>query len=1346
MKIDRSEIVSDLLSFVQKGSGVIIGKPGVGKSYLLLEINRNLKGLKIPRLILPIDQLGDGEENTLRKELSFDGDFITWLREVQRHFDKSPGVLLFDAFDAARNEVTRNRFLHTIKRAARELKGLWNVIVSVRTYDAKKSVDLLDLFGPPIDSDPLRHMVDDISCRHFLIPPLNETEIKQVYKQISHFATIYENGSSDFKKLLMVPFNIWLIEKILQDSRKPPDFSQIGSEIQLLGLFWYRRIKSKKNRDDREIILTKVSRNMVAEKSLAIRKEDVYEPSFRDPWTELLSDEILLELPSTGQRIAYSHNILFDYAVSILLIEDDPEKVTHFILEDHSRPLFLRPSLTYYFTRNWYDNPDLFWKSFQQILPSEDLHLRLFARLLPTSVIANESRNIEELQPLLNELTQKTPFAKEATLRLLQALRALQIDRDYLWANFLERISKFLDRKFAWDLAVLTSNILDRAEGETERSTIDICGQISRQLLKWIWEERNGKKDSWLDGMGGSWGVPLVAATFSTDIKESRKLLEKVLDLTKEKDFPIQFLYRLTDKLDRIWPQDPEFTSEIYRSVFSYYETSEDQTHMGGIVLPLMSTRRQDYDMCHYNLVRHYPAFLKGKPLAASQTAIEILNIYIIGRHVAGYLKEGKKLEDLNENFQFRGKTANYLEDGSCIWDEMQYPDKPIQMAEDLFHFLSELAQTNEKLDLLDQLLDIFRDHVFVAFFWKRLLETAAKAPEVFASHLFELCTSRTIQSGIDTIHSLGIFLEAAVSKFTAEQIEEIEKSIINIPTGEKDLKRIISLEHLRNRLLARIPNHLLKIEEAKKIRSQMEKDGEVPPNRPLATFTSWSGAYTTEMWLEEKGVNVALPENKELLNSSEALSKFSNDWANKIPTEDVIRTILPKARSVYIKLKECTTADEHVLETAWTRLGSCAETMSKGIKTSESDAFHFACKVLVFCASHESPKPDPKYDSKYESPHWSPAPRNEAAQGLPRLAVWKADPQILEAIRKLVHDEVPSVRYLVTRELFCLQRNAKDTFWELANDIANNETNKVVQNALCFSLGRVVGTEEKRSTEVLEILFEKLISSNDTKLSEPLVSLIMWLLLVKNNEWASKKSDVLLQEPINLSELLRKATFEALKSITTSSFDSEDQKEIAERSLDWLKCAIASAVDGIGILIKTLKEEENEDAKTKLKNVYGVIDEIVTRLYFSSQLSEEEAKKQKNFDFERLLRNYYFKIKPLLEQIIAFAIDKGKGVLFPSTAHDFMELLNNVIKYDPRGVLHLAAGVAESSERTNYNLDSIAIREVVKLVEAILADYRVEVRDGQSLQDLLNLLDIFAKAGWPEAVQLVFRLDEVFR
>jgi len=85
-------------------------------------------------------------------------------------------------------------------------------------------------------------------------------------------------------------------------------------------------------------------------------------------------------------------------------------------------------------------------------------------------------------------------------------------------------------------------------------------------------------------------------------------------------------------------------------------------------------------------------------------------------------------------------------------------------------------------------------------------------------------------------------------------------------------------------------------------------------------------------------------------------------------------------------------------------------------------------------------------------------------------------------------------------------------------------------------------------------------------------------------------------------------------------------------------------------------------------------------------------------------------------------------------------------LTYDPTGVLHLAAGVAKSSKRAGYNLDSMAVSETVKLVESLLADYRYIFREEDALSNLVALLDIFAEAGWPEALTLIWRLDEVFR
>ena len=1328
IRINRETLRNDLQDFVLRGNGAVIGSPGVGKTYLLKELRQSLKSAGIPHLLLPIDQLEDSTNKTLQQELSYEGDLIEKLKSIPVSDQKA--ILLFDAFDAARDEQTRKRFLRLIRRAIQELEGLWNVVVTVRTYDVEKSQELLYLFGNSYDTDLTQYHSKGILCRHLTIPPLNEEEIRQAFGQIPTLKHIYNSGSPEFKQLVENPFNLWLLEKILKTSREVLDFSQIRSEVQLLGLFWQQRIEGKSNGEHRRFVLEQVSHRMVEEHSLSVRRYDVYkdldleDPARQEAWDDLLSDEILAKVSSTGQRIAFSHDILFDYTISVLLIDDRPQQLEHFIREDQSRPLFLRPSFTYFFTRLWYDASEKFWNTFWHVLPSnESVHFRLFARLIPTSVIANEAREIDQLTPLLDQLRNEEEFADEAMARLLLSLRTLRIERDPLWSVFFDQASAHLHRGFAWDLATLTSEMLERAAKTGNMAIIKACGRVGQRLLGWIWQERETSEDDWYDQLSDYWAVSLVAKTYGTNTVESRTLLEKVLALKQGDYFPTDSLTRLAADVDKIWDHDPEFAGLIYRA---------------GIT----STRGHNDIACHARLVEHFPDFLRAVPLTAAQAVIQGLNSYT---HTFRDPQAGVAVKEM---FSFRGKSTCFVEDNGYAWNELKiFLAEPIKMASALFEFIEELAGSQNSL--LDELLDVFYDHVEVAPFWKCLLKTAARFPEVFAPHLFELCTAKPIQMSDEVFYELCTFLETAAAEFTSDQLRQIEQSILGLPKEATDEDHCEFLKQRRNQLLAQIPSLLL-TDVAKKIREEMKHEKDIALNQPLVSVSSGSEAYTNENSLQKRETDTTTPENQEAQRFFKSFDKFCSNWRNDAPTKKAAESILPTLEKGYATITENTGTDKAIIDSLWYKVTACAAILAQVADNSESRLFTFCRQVLLCGAMHELPKLNPILDDQSDSlPYYSPHPRHEAARGLLRLSTHQSDAEMLDVIEGLASDPVPSVRMVTALELFMVDFTNPEKFWCIVDDRATYETNQVVQEYLYATLAQVVAENEEKTIRIMDKLLKHTLMFTETlEPADSCINLLMYLAIDRENSWALETiEDTFFKDPIRFANFLSCAVYWVMKNyVVPKNLKTSDELAVMQRAIAWLSEVITVVSSGIVRLCTTLKVHRNEEVEQQLHDIYIAINEIIACLYF--EIARESGRSEEPIEkiSDELRCRFYDEIKPLMEGIIALGVNAGSGAMFAPIAYHLMQLLTSFLSCNPKEVLHLAEGVARSSKQSGYDFNSLAVEEVVKFVEIVLADHRSEVRDGKGLEDLLKLLDIFTEAGWPEAIGLVLRLDEVFR
>src|SRR5262249_30577936 len=152
-------------------------------------------------------------------------------------------------------------------------------------------------------------------------------------------------------------------------------------------------------------------------------EDKVYIEGKSATFTKLLSDEILRE-GVTG-RISFTHNILFDYSVSRLLLDEDT--VFSFIKEDTSRTIFFRPSLAYFNHHLWLRDRSLFWKVAFLFFSDREIPER--ARILPSIAIFEAARSIDELEPLMLSSASAANTGIAGVLRAVQALGGLQSPR-----------------------------------------------------------------------------------------------------------------------------------------------------------------------------------------------------------------------------------------------------------------------------------------------------------------------------------------------------------------------------------------------------------------------------------------------------------------------------------------------------------------------------------------------------------------------------------------------------------------------------------------------------------------------------------------------------------------------------------------------------------------------------------------------------------------------------------------------------------------------------------------------------------------------------------------------------
>ena len=404
------------------GSVLITGAPGIGKSWLIGRLLAHLKQEK--RFVLPLiaEEYEVATLDELQKSLHLSVSIETLLSK------REGAVLLIDGLDALRAETSQRVFRDLIVNVLKAAPNV-TVVASIRTFDLAESpifsslTSFLPGLGKPFSSLTVGALADE--------------EIDFVRRERSGFDELWQAANFDTRQLLRTPFNLVIGLALMKEGFSAANLSGIGSQVALLEEFWKRRVDSVSHSLERKRLLSIVLDKMIQSRDSCSdsRNRTLGHRTLVGALRELLSIE-LLRRNATG-RVFFSHNILFDYALARLSL--DEIRLSSFLAEDSNRSLYYRPSLNFFFGHVWLAERTLFWNIVRDDVAGGRLPDSV--RVIPAVVICQLAKALSELDQLYVDPDRSMQVFLRTLLTGLQAI-GVPFNRRDLWIEFVYLLTK----------------------------------------------------------------------------------------------------------------------------------------------------------------------------------------------------------------------------------------------------------------------------------------------------------------------------------------------------------------------------------------------------------------------------------------------------------------------------------------------------------------------------------------------------------------------------------------------------------------------------------------------------------------------------------------------------------------------------------------------------------------------------------------------------------------------------------------------------------------------------------------------------------------------------------------
>ncbi|MFJ7164365.1 hypothetical protein ACIQUV_02530 [Streptomyces globosus] len=1125
------------------------------------------------------------------------------------------------------------------------------------------------------------------------VDDLDDAEVAQVSSTFPELGNLIDSSDDHQRHLLRNPFNLRLAAELLQVGASPAGLAGVGSRLDLLNRYWQSRISEGQDGSAREALLAKLCANAVRGRRLAVPAQQILsgDTAAATVLQSLLSRSVLTSAPSIAGGpgrgpLQFAHHVLFDYAVALVHFEAFSGGLPECLQEDPDLLLFARPSIDMYLDMAWNQGPAVFC---ELVLKLADPGMSPMAMTAAAEVMARNTRSTADLEPLLEATTNAVPAAQ----RLLQAAAiAVSIriaDPSLLgtgvWAAIAERLSHHPAAALQ-ALGDLVRNLAPQYQAllpEHQRA----CGLAARRLMEYLWAQPPVP--------GARLAITAVIQTAASDPEATEALLRRAIDPEQLYERGYHDLFALTDSIERLIDQVPGIVEDLYVAVLSHKETSSEATRLGsGAVLTLQSTREQDFDASKYSLVQGFPDVLWW----SITVALSILT----------RLSLTERPDAPTATVRLACGSVEIIVDDSRRWD---FPFSPA--GRDLQELLDTLqthaSGTDEEGS--QAIVGAAASAPHAAAVWRRILLAAADNPALRQSLFEQPATIVTDLTVPDLFGPAATLIRAAHPDLDPEQSAALKDAVQALkPTDvdSDDPEAATAARRYHAFVDSLSTNHPGTTTDRSPEQSDWDGWDDTAPS-------SWE-PISAGSNADEAASSVAA---QDLITM---LREFTNRHINGVPEVSEITSIFPEATELWGMLEALTDA---VHDESEDLLARAAEIWTRNTQT-PAHMLTQARDMLLPFAGHR--RPEPSTENAHFDTLIPQGPRGEAARGLLQLCRLPEQygPQLTSALQDLAADPVGWIRLTVARAAGYLRHTDPALAWEFLNRMADEENDEAVLSATVDSACRSMGNWQ-RGMELLTRVTARIAPTANRNSAAATCTTTAGLLWVHHAmpEAGNAVTQIAKQWPGAEPWL---TCIHSLRGALT-----DGDPAVRARALDlYLQLAEPAMARITSLLERTqaLTDSEQQDLRAQL----FLADTIALQIYVvtkpgdsgDGQPTEEQVK-------------LVDEATPLMHLLAATPIAK--------VTHHLVQIYEHVLDQRPQqGLIGVRDILTTTGTQSGYTADILAVSTCVRFAERILADHRDILRIPENLTALREICDIFIEAGWPQAHQLVFGIEQAFR